>query len=142
MTFNLFAPLNNNSNYSARLHRLLLHEFPKMNPSCEEQKLLQSSGKESNIMEKALSTSLKSPIRFNINLMAVGDQVPRWIASQMGLTAADLAQRGSIAAVTGSTEQMCETLVQRRERLGFSYVLVSDEFMEPFAPVVERLAGH
>ena len=37
---------------------------------------------------------------------------------------------------------MCEILVQRRERLGFSYVLVSDEFMELFAPVVERLAGH
>jgi probable F420-dependent oxidoreductase len=80
-------------------------------------------------------------IELNINLMAVGDQVPRWIAGQLGLTAADLAQRGSIAAVTGSTEQMCETLVQRRERLGFSYVLVSDEFMELFAPVVERLAG-
>jgi probable F420-dependent oxidoreductase len=81
-------------------------------------------------------------IELNINLIAVGDQVPRWIAAQLRLTAADLAERGSIAAVTGSTEQMCETLVQRRERLGFSYVLVSDEFMEPFAPVVERLAGH
>ena len=81
-------------------------------------------------------------IELNLNLMAVGDQVPRWIAAQLRLTAADLAERGSIAAVTGSTEQMCETLVQRRERLGFSYVLVSDEFMEPFAPVVERLAGH
>ena len=81
-------------------------------------------------------------IELNLNLMAVGDQVPRWIAAQLRLTAADLAERGSIAALTGSTEQMCETLVQRRERLGFSYVLVSDEFMELFAPVVERLAGH
>jgi len=81
-------------------------------------------------------------IELNLNLMAVGDQVPRWIAAQLRLTAADLAERGSIAALTGSTEQMCETLVQRRERLGFSYILVSDEFMEPFAPVVERLAGH
>jgi hypothetical protein len=36
---------------------------------------------------------------------------------------------------------MCQQLVERRERLGFSYVLVSDELMEPLAPVVERLIG-
>ena len=73
--------------------------------------------------------------------MAVGDHLPRWIAAQLRLTAADLAARGPIAAITGSTDQMCEQLVQRRERLGISYVLVSDELMEPFGPVVERLAG-
>jgi probable F420-dependent oxidoreductase len=81
-------------------------------------------------------------IELNLNLMAVGDQVPRWIAAQMHVTAADLAKRGSIAAVTGTTEQMCETLVQRRDRFGISYLLVSDELMESLAPVVERLAGH
>src|SRR5438094_7535403 len=57
-------------------------------------------------------------------------------------TLAPLPALATIAAATGSIDQMCETLVQRRERLGFSYVLVSDELMEPFAPVVERLAGH
>jgi probable F420-dependent oxidoreductase len=80
-------------------------------------------------------------IEFNINLMAVGNQVPRHVAATLKVTAADLAERGSIAAVTGSTDDMCEQLIGRRERLGFSYVLVSDELMEPFAPVVERLAG-
>jgi probable F420-dependent oxidoreductase len=80
-------------------------------------------------------------IELNINLMAVADQVPRYIAAQMGLTAKDLAERGSIAAVTGTPEQMCETLIRRRERFGFSYVLVSDELMDAFAPVVEQLSG-
>jgi len=54
----------------------------------------------------------------------------------MGLTAQDLADRGSLMAVTGSVERMCEQLIERRERYGFSYMLVSDELMESFAPVV------
>jgi probable F420-dependent oxidoreductase len=82
-----------------------------------------------------------SEIELNVHLMAVGDQVPSWMAARMHVTARDLADRGSVAAVVGSVDQMCEQLIQRRERLGFSYMLVSDELMEPFAPVVERLAA-
>jgi probable F420-dependent oxidoreductase len=80
-------------------------------------------------------------IELNINLMAVGDQVPRWIAGQLGLTARQLAEAGSVAALIGTTGEMCDQLAQRRDKLGLSYVLVSDEFMDLFAPVVERLAG-
>jgi probable F420-dependent oxidoreductase len=80
-------------------------------------------------------------IEFNLNLMAVGDQVPRQLAARLGLTARDLAERGSIAALLGTPDEMCEQLLERRERLGLSYILVSDELMEAFAPVVERLTG-
>jgi len=80
-------------------------------------------------------------IELNMNVMAVGDRVPRWIESRMHVTASDLAERGSVAAVVGSIDQMCDTLHRRREQLGLSYLLVSDEFMEDFAPVVQRLAG-
>jgi probable F420-dependent oxidoreductase len=82
-----------------------------------------------------------SEIELNLNLMAVGSLVPRWISSQLGLDAAALAERGSVAALIGSTDQMCEQLLERREKLGISYVMVSDEFIEALAPVVERLAG-
>jgi probable F420-dependent oxidoreductase len=80
-------------------------------------------------------------LELSINLMSVGDQVPRWIGQQTGLTAKALAERGSIAAVSGTLDQMCQQLVDRRQRLGLSYVLVSDELMEGFAPIVERLRG-
>ena len=80
-------------------------------------------------------------IELNVNLMAVGDRVPRQLAARYGLSAEALAQRGSVAALTGTTEQMCEQLLERRDRLGISYVLVSDELMEALAPVVERLTG-
>ncbi|HMC52141.1 MAG TPA: TIGR03621 family F420-dependent LLM class oxidoreductase [Acidimicrobiales bacterium] len=44
--------------------------------------------------------------------------------------------------LVGTIEQMCEQLIERRERYGFSYwVVSSDSGMEAFAPVVERLAG-
>ena len=80
-------------------------------------------------------------IELNLNLMAVGEQVPRWIASQMKLTAEGLARAGAVSAVTGTTDEMVDTLQRRRERLGVSYIAVGDELMDGLAPVVERLAG-
>src|SRR2546428_1110465 len=65
-------------------------------------------------------------LELNINLMAVGQQVPRWIAGQMGLTAEGLARAGAASALMGTTDEMCETLLRRRESLGISYVMVSD----------------
>jgi probable F420-dependent oxidoreductase len=41
----------------------------------------------------------------------------------------------------GTEEEICERLVERRERWGFSNVVVPDYAMETFAPVVARLAG-
>ncbi len=81
-------------------------------------------------------------LEINLNLMAVGQQVPRWIASQMGLTAERLAQAGAVSALTGAVDEMVDTLQRRRESLGISYIAVGDELMEGLAPVVERLAGH
>jgi probable F420-dependent oxidoreductase len=80
-------------------------------------------------------------LELNMNLMAVGDQVPRYVAMQYRLTAQALGEAGAATALVGSVEQMCETLIARRERLGISYFMVGDELMDAFAPVVQRLAG-
>lgn len=80
-------------------------------------------------------------VELNLNLMAVGQQVPHYIEYQMGLTAESLARAGAVAALTGTTDEMVETLQRRCESLGISYIVVSDELMEALAPVVERLAG-
>jgi probable F420-dependent oxidoreductase len=45
----------------------------------------------------------------------------------------------SVAA--GPTERVVEQLQVRRDRYGFSYLVVADGDMDTFAPVVERLAG-
>ena len=80
-------------------------------------------------------------LELNVNLMAVGDQVPSQVRMRMGLTASDLAQMGAFPALVGTVDEMCETLLRWRETVGISYVMVGDELMEALAPVVERLAG-
>ncbi len=41
----------------------------------------------------------------------------------------------------GTEAEICERLIQRRERWGFSNIVVPDHAMESFAPVVARLTG-
>ncbi len=80
-------------------------------------------------------------LEININLMMVGERMPRWIAAQFGADAGRLARSGAVPVLTGTTDAMCDTLERRRETLGISYIVVSDELMEALAPVVGRLAG-
>lgn len=79
-------------------------------------------------------------LELGINLIAAGRQVPRFI-EQFGLDLEQMKQSGSPAALIGSVEEMCDQLLDRRERFGISYISVADELMESFAPVVERMAG-
>jgi probable F420-dependent oxidoreductase len=62
----------------------------------------------------------------------------------------DLASRFKVArdvvletpyVLLGTVEEICESLRQRRERYGISYLTVFERDMEVFAPVVARLAG-
>src|SRR6266540_5561642 len=45
------------------------------------------------------------------------------------------------SVAVGPAEAVAEELETRRDRYGFSYLVVADSDMEAFAPVVERLAG-
>ena len=44
-------------------------------------------------------------------------------------------------ALVGDVSQICDQLVERRERWGISYLGLSADQLEPFAPVIARLAG-
>ncbi len=44
-------------------------------------------------------------------------------------------------ALIGSVDQICDTLIERRERLGVSCICVAQRHLDEFAPIVERLAG-
>ena len=41
----------------------------------------------------------------------------------------------------GTSDELCERLLERRERWGFTNIVVPGEAMESFAPVVARPAG-
>ena len=91
---------------------------------------------------RAAAADRFSQIDINVNLMAVGGQVPRQIQMMRGAEAArQLAESDGIAVLKGTTEQMCERLEWLRDRFGINYVVVGDELMDALAPIVERLAG-
>ena len=47
----------------------------------------------------------------------------------------------SSAVLAGTVDQICDTLIERRETTGVSYIVLGDEQLDAFAPVVARLAG-
>ncbi|HEV3130834.1 MAG TPA: LLM class flavin-dependent oxidoreductase, partial [Acidimicrobiales bacterium] len=48
---------------------------------------------------------------------------------------------GSPIVMIGTTDQLIESIRQRREQFGFSYIVVHEAEMEAFAPVVAALHG-
>ncbi len=44
-------------------------------------------------------------------------------------------------ALVGTVEEICETIRERRERYGISYLSIFEQDAEAFAPVVAKLAG-
>ena len=61
------------------------------------------------------------------------------MASMVGVDEAMIAE--SPFALIGSPGEIVQDLIERRERYGFSYVIVGAEDVEAFAPVVAELAG-
>jgi hypothetical protein len=41
----------------------------------------------------------------------------------------------------GSVDDICATLLERRELFGISYVVIFEKDLDAFAPVVDRLSG-
>lgn len=74
--------------------------------------------------------------------VSVTDDRDAQIAAMAGMIGVDdqmIAE--SPFALIGDVEQICDTLVARREQYGFSYVIVGAGELDDFAPVVARLAG-
>jgi probable F420-dependent oxidoreductase len=80
-------------------------------------------------------------LELNVNLLAVGEETRPWLREVVGADVAELAAQGSAAVLTGSVDQMVQTLLRRRETVGISYVVTNAGFMTALAPVVERLSG-
>lgn len=61
------------------------------------------------------------------------------LAPAYGLNADEALESG--VALVGTVDEICDQLVQRRDEWGVSYVIIGDDNVEAFAPVVARLAG-
>jgi len=67
------------------------------------------------------------------------DAVIEELAPAFGLTTDEA--RATPHALVGSVEQICDQLVERRERWGISYLGLSADQLDAFAPVIAALAG-
>ena len=61
------------------------------------------------------------------------------MAPAFGVEPAEALSSGAVLA--GTVDEVCDTLLARREEWGVSYVVLGDDTYEEFAPVVARLAG-
>ncbi len=61
------------------------------------------------------------------------------MAARFGVGADEFASHPH--AFFGSVEQICELLIERRERFGVSYVTVAQRHLDEFAPVIAAMAG-
>jgi probable F420-dependent oxidoreductase len=61
------------------------------------------------------------------------------VAPALGLSAE--AALDSPHALAGTVDELCDQIVERRERFGLSYITIGADSAEAFAPIVARLAG-
>jgi len=67
------------------------------------------------------------------------DELLETMAGGVGLTAEEGLE--SPLALVGTTDQIIEAIRERRERFGFSYIVIGQSEVDDFAPIVAELAG-
>lgn len=96
------------------------------------------------VAEAAAEAGRLSDIEINIRVFFVrvtesGDAATAAIAGNIGVDEHTVTSLPY--ALVGPPSAIAEKLVERRERFGFSYVIVGDDVVDDFGPVVARLAG-
>jgi probable F420-dependent oxidoreductase len=109
--------------------------FPDGTPEATDRKL-------GWIREAAGGRAEQLELQVRVHLAMVTDDRQSIIdamAPGFGLTPAQAAETPH--ALIGSVEEICDQLVERRERWGISYLGLSADQLDAFAPVIARLAG-
>ena len=78
-------------------------------------------------------------LTFLVQIVPNREEAIAGLAAALSVTPDQIA--GSPVAMIGSVDEITETLRQRRQLFGFSYIVVHEAEMEAFAPVVDSLAG-
>jgi probable F420-dependent oxidoreductase len=78
-------------------------------------------------------------LTFLVQIVPDREEAIARLAGALSVTAEQIEH--SPVAMIGTTDEIAETLRERREEFGFSYIVVHEAEMESFAPVVAALAG-
>lgn len=76
---------------------------------------------------------------FQVVITENRNQAAQKVGSRFGLSEAQALS--SVQLLFGTVDHIVEELWARREMYGFSYIVVPDEHIDTFAPIVARLAG-
>jgi probable F420-dependent oxidoreductase len=90
---------------------------------------------------KGIAAARFDEIELNINLIAVGGELPTQTQKFIGMSSAELAAAGAVTVLPGTPGENADTLRRWRDRMGISYITVNAGFMEKFAPIIEELSG-
>ncbi len=78
-------------------------------------------------------------LTFVIQIVPNRDEAVAQLAGAMSVSPEHL--QGSPLLLIGTIDQIVETLLERRDTFGFTYIVIHEAEMEAFAPVVEALSG-
>jgi hypothetical protein len=78
-------------------------------------------------------------LTFVVQIVPNRDEAVAQLAGAMSVTPEHV--QGSPLILIGTTDQIVDTLLQRRDTFGFTYIVVHEAEMEAFAPVVAALSG-
>lgn len=76
-----------------------------------------------------------------LQIAGVGDDLPEWLRTRLGLTSSGLREAGAAALLSGDDGRDAAHLERLRETAGVSYFTMSHEHAARLGPLVERLAG-
>ncbi len=75
------------------------------------------------------------------SIFVVGDHPPDYLTAQIGADLPTLRAHDSLTILPADPTAAADELQRRRDRYGLSYITVSAEYADAFAPVVERLTN-
>ena len=95
-----------------------------------------------HVREVAADRITEIELNIRVFFTSVTDDRAGTVAAVAGAIGVEPAMiEASPFALIGGVEEIIETVRRRREELGFSYLIVGGDDIEPFAPVVAALAG-
>ncbi|MGW0329555.1 MULTISPECIES: LLM class flavin-dependent oxidoreductase [unclassified Nocardia] len=77
-------------------------------------------------------------IRFTLQLVGIGDQLPSWLSTRLGHTPEKLRAAGAAGLLPSDPQAAVKILESRSERYGIDELIVPGELATAFAPVLER----
>ncbi|WP_280306647.1 LLM class flavin-dependent oxidoreductase [Nocardia neocaledoniensis] len=75
-------------------------------------------------------------VRFTLQLVGIGDQMPTWLTSRLGYTPGKLRDAGAATLLPGDPEAAMAILESHRVRYGIDELIVPGDLADAFAPVM------